>query len=154
MKKEMKTFTDLDSYNFDQKKSALDSVKLYSKGGMLAKVKDASKSLEYWKSRVTEIDKDIEDNIEAKELVKSLEQLNLKLLDENKDIKIQAVDLSFKPILIDLNNNKMVQQTIKLTCLNPNLTASGRNLWIDHHPLNGGEGERELAICKKYAKFK
>ena len=154
MKKEMQTFTDLDSYNLDQKKSAIDSVKLYSRVGILAKGKDASKSLEYWKGRVTEVDKDIQENIEAKELVKSLEQLNLKLLDENKDIKIQAVDLSFQPILIDLNNYKIVQQTIKLTCLNPNLTASGRNLWIDHHPLNGGEGERALAICKKYAKFK
>ena len=154
MQKSMRTFTDLDSYNFDQKEFAVRSVKNYSKGGILSKVKNASKSLEYWKGRVTQIDKDIEDNIKAKELVKSLEQINLKLLDENKDIKIQAVDLSFQPILIDLNNNKIVQQTIKLTCLNPNLTATGSNLWVKYHPLNGGEGERELAICKKYAKFK
>ena len=153
IKKQMKMFVDLDSYYLDEKDFTISSIENYSKGGILARVKGASESLEYWKGRLIKIENDIEDNIKSKNLVKRLEQLNLELLEENKDIKIQAVDLSFKPILIDLNNNKTVQKTTILSCLNPDLTVDGKNLWINYYPLNGGEGERESAICEKYAKF-
>ena len=75
-------------------------------------------------------------------------------LNEEQLIKIQAVNLSFKPVLIDLNNNQTIQSEVLLTCFNPQLSKDTKDIWLNYYRYQGGESERELAICKKYAKYK
>tara|TARA_B100000963_G_C22430273_1_gene581813 strand:- start:18 stop:665 length:648 start_codon:yes stop_codon:yes gene_type:complete len=147
-------YWDKTQYEKKGKKSDMDSYKLYVKGGLLEKVKDAEETRIFWKNSaeqhdlaIKEIEKKyVERNNEAK---KSLEKL-----EDDQTIKIHAVNLSFNPILIDLNNNQSVEQEITISCLNQELSEEIRQIWIDYYPLKGGEGERQLAICKKYAKFK
>ena len=147
-------YWDKTQYEKKEKASDMNYYKMYAKGGYLEKAEDAEQKSIRWKNRAEEHDLEInkikkkydERNNEAK---KSLEKL-----EDEQSIKIHAVNLSFSPILIDLNKNQTIQSKVKLTCFNPQLTKELYDTWLDYYPAFGGESERELAICKKYAKFK
>ncbi len=83
-------------------------------------------------------------------------------LDTEQSIKIHAVNLSFDPILIDLNRNQKIQSTVNLTCVNQQLKSELRDAWYKYYPLGqlGNPSEikdyfrkKNFTICKKYAKF-
>jgi len=138
----------------DEKREIGGYIRPYAEGGVLAKNEHASERLNYWRERMDEIDKDMDEIISIKKKISKRNKENLELLKTSENIKIHAVNLKFQPILIDLNNNQSVKQEITISCLNPELSKEIRQLWIDYYALKGAEGERQLAICKKYAKFK
>ena len=132
----------------------MSSLKMYSKGGYLENVEGASESRAFYKRQVENSNKEID--IYSEKNDKRIQSFNLdlkKLNDIGQSIKIHAVNLKFKPILIDLNNNQTIQSEVQITCLNEDLPKTLENMWLDYYPLKGGDSERELAICKKYAKY-
>ena len=149
-----KTTRKLFNASLDEKREFGGYLRPYAEGGALAKNKNASKQLKFWKEKMDEADKDMDEIMSIEKKDSKLTKENLELLKTSENIKIHAVNLKFQPILIDLNNNQSVEQEITISCLNPELSREIRQLWIDYYPLKGGEGERQLAICKKYAKFK
>ena len=133
----------------------MSSLKMYSKGGYLEKVEGSLESRAFYKRQVEISNEKMNIYSEKNEERIQSFNLDLKKLDNiGQSIKIQAVNLTFKPILIDLNNNQTIQSEVKLTCLNEDLPKELENIWLDYYPLEGGDSKRELAICKKYAKFK
>ena len=75
---------------------------------------------------------------------------------DDKEFKIHVANLSFQPITIDLNGNKTIGSNKQVSCFNPNLKPEIERIWeyyslkirtIDNYA-------RQIAICKKYAKFK
>ena len=147
-------YWDKTQYERKQKRSDMDSYKLYAKGGLLEEAEDAEQKSIRWKNRAEEHD------LAIKEIEKAYDERNnganksLEKLEDEKTIKIHAVNLSFNPILIDLNKNQTIQSQVKLTCFNPELNKELYDIWLNYYYYFGGQSDRELAICKKYAKFK
>ena len=134
--------------------NALNSLKYYEKGGILEDEKDAKESKQYWENTAKEHDLALK-NLEKKfNEINNEANLSLEKLNKDQFIKIHAVNLSFMPVLVDLNNNQTIQSEVNLTCFNSQLTKELREIWLNYYEYVGGESERELAICKKYAKFK
>ena len=142
------------SYEKEQRKSDLTFLKYYTKGGFLENAKDAEEKRQYWENSVEEHDLALKKFEKEYKERKETADFYFKKLNEEQLIKIQAVNLSFKPVLIDLNNNQTIQSEAKLTCFNPQLSKETKDIWLNYYRYHGGESERELAICKKYAKYK
>ena len=142
-------------YENDDRKRNMNYLEMYSKGGILEDSDVAEEQAYSWKYYVEENDRKI--NEIKKKYKERTDAANLalkKIIEDDQLIKIQAVNLIYNPIRIDLNNNQTIQSEVGLTCFNPKLTKEFKNIWLDFYPYEGGENEREQAICKKYAKFK
>ena len=142
------------SYEREELSTAKKNYGHFSTGGILEKSKLAPKQLPYWENEIRNHQNQIK-NLKKIYLDRvNVADTYLEDLNEEQLIKIQAVNLSFKPVLIDLNNNQTIQSEVKLTCFNPQLSKEKKDIWLNYYRYHGGESERELAICKKYAKYK
>jgi len=155
----MKRRRSLESERMDYEKK----FNMYSQGGILEKSEYAPSQLALYKKKIGEVEKAIKDNEEAQSAENKLIKQTLNNLDTEQSIKIHAVNLSFDPILIDLNKNQKIQSTVNLTCVNQQLKPELRDAWYKYYP-RGQKGlpleirdyylKKNFTICKKYAKFK
>ena len=96
-------------------------------------------------------DKRLEKNIDNKKRVmKEIEKIKA----DTTMPDIHVINVFFKPIDIDLNNNKTVLPQMYYSCLNPKLKFEVKNKWRAYDPeFKEYFNEVYTKVCNKYAKF-
>ena len=88
----------------------------------------------------------------------SKEKQNLKELNEYMDRnQNNLIMFSFTPIYVDLNGNKIPEETMSVACVSPYLDTEKRKELADisgDYLVDSGDYDLSSKVCKQYAKFK
>ena len=108
-------------------------------------------SIDMYENRLERNIDEVTKNINSEK--QKLEDLN-EYIDKNQN---NLLIFSFTPIYVDLNGNKIIQESMKVACVSPFINEEKRKELKEksgEYLVDSGDYDLLSKVCKQYAKFK
>ena len=121
-----------------------------SRGSSKELIRLTKESINLYTRRINESDNRIFNIKErGKSLIEEIKEKSLKYTLPDIHLK----EITYRPIAIDLNNNKTILEYEYVSCFNPKLNNEIKDFW-EKNDKSLSQSYLSIKICDKYAKFK